>query len=112
MTTLDISFKMACLAMTPVKNLRVLLHTDNADDKHGYVVMTSSGKFMGGHLLVDSWTIQYRMKYQLCNVAVFNSGILPCVITPFKEKRQAVVLFSIRKPSYTKVFQFRTSDVE
>jgi hypothetical protein len=53
---------MAFLGMALLQNLRVLLHTDNADDKHGFVIMTPFGKFTGGHLLVGSWSIQYRME--------------------------------------------------
>jgi alpha-ketoglutarate-dependent taurine dioxygenase len=85
---------MAFLGMALLQNLRVLLHTDNADDKHGFVIMTPFGKFTGGHLLVGSWSIQYRMEYQPGDVVIFNSGILPHAITPFEGTRQAVVLFS------------------
>jgi hypothetical protein len=94
MSHIQFSSKMAFLGMALLQNLRVLLHTDNADDKHGFVIMTPFGKFTGGHLLVGSWSIQYRMEYQPGDVVIFNSGILPHAITPFEGIRQAVVLFS------------------
>jgi hypothetical protein len=53
---------MAFLGMALLQNLRVLLHTVNADDKHGFVIMTPFSKLTGRHLLLGSWTIQYRME--------------------------------------------------
>jgi hypothetical protein len=66
---------MAFLGTALLQNIRVLLHTDNADDKHGFVIMTPFGKFTGGHLLLGSWTIQCGMEYQQGNLVIFNSGI-------------------------------------
>jgi hypothetical protein len=97
MSHIQYSSKMAFLGLALLQNLRILLHTDNADDKHGFVIMTPFGKFTGGHLLVGSWSIQYKMEYQPGDVVIFNSGILPHAITPFEGTRQAVVLFSHEK---------------
>ena len=94
MSFIQFSSKMAFLGLALLQNLRVLLHTDNADDKHGFVIMTPFGKFIGGHLLLGSWTIQYKMEYQPGDLVIFNSGILPHAITPYEGTRQAVVLFS------------------
>jgi hypothetical protein len=94
MLFLQFSSKMAFLGLALLQNLRVLLHTDNTNDKHGFAIMTPFGKFTGRHLLLGSWTIQYRLEYQPGNLVIFNSGILPHTITPFEGTRQAVILFS------------------
>ena len=96
MTNLELRSKMACLVMTPSRNLRISLPTDNADDKRGYGIMTLSGKFMSKHLLVDSWAIQYRIESQLRNLVVLKSGILPFAMT----------LFEINKAGSSTVFSY------
>ncbi|KAG7527302.1 hypothetical protein FFLO_07069 [Filobasidium floriforme] len=68
---------MAFLGMALPQNLRVPLHTDNADDKHGFVIMTP--------FIQDGIPARQLSDLQLWH--------LSHAITPSEGTRQAVVLF-------------------
>jgi len=94
MRFIDHSVKTAFLGMALLQNLRVLPHTDNLDDKEGFVIMTPLGKFTGAHLVVGTKVIQYKIEYRPGDLVIFTSGLLEHGITKFIGTRQAVVLFS------------------
>lgn len=99
------SCKTTFLGMSLLQNMRVLPHTDNSDDREGFVCMTNFGKYKGGYLLVGSDSIQYKIEYKTGDMVLFNSlGQVPPSSVGRNDKARLQLLKIGSGPPYARVF--------
>jgi hypothetical protein len=110
-TTRCFSYASACLhlALTVVRNLQVLSHTNPGDLPDSLVVMTNLGrKASRAELVVGTSKLQIRFRYKAGDVITFDSYLMAHGVTSFlpdASKRAASVLCShcdtvYHRPSY------------